>query len=85
MKFIVDKYKIIFKREKYKMLPNYTHKGIGSKLAISIPQRNFGLIVDSFLNVSLVLNNNLKNKLIVEIIRKTINKEQDERLHSPIV
>lgn len=62
MKFIVDKYKIIFKREKYKMFLNYTHKVIGSKLAISIPQRNFGLIVDSFLNVSLVRNNNLKNK-----------------------
>lgn len=44
------------------MRPNYTHKVIGSKLTNSIPQGNFGLIVDSFLNVSLVLNSNLKNK-----------------------
>lgn len=62
MKFIVDKYKIIFKGEKYQMHSNYTHKVIGSKLAISIPQGNFGLIVDSFLNISLILNSNLKNK-----------------------
>lgn len=44
------------------MHSNYTHKVIGSKLAISIPQGNFGLIVDSFLNISLVLSSNLKNK-----------------------
>lgn len=62
MKFIVDKYKIIFKGEKYQMRPNYTHKVTGFKLAISIPQGNFGLIVGSFLNVSLGLNSNLKNK-----------------------
>lgn len=40
MKFIVDKYKIIFKGEKYQMHSNYTHKVIGSKLAFSIPQGN---------------------------------------------
>lgn len=70
MKFPVDKDKIIFKREKYQMHPNYTLKMICSKLAISFPQGNFGLLVDSFLNVSLVLNSNLKNKWNVEIIRQ---------------
>lgn len=57
------------------MHPNYTHRTIGSKLAIITPERNFGLIMDSFLNVSLVLNSNLKNKQDVGIIRKAIESK----------